>query len=97
MARCIEKDHVAVFQFHVVSSNMLRDPPASPDDIGMANRIQERGFPMVNVSHNGDYRRPEFEVFNAIRLKLQNASPQATLFRFKTRNRHTKWRRYQNQ
>jgi hypothetical protein len=47
-------------------------PPASPDDIGFADRIEQRRLAVVDVTHDGDDRRPRLHVLGLV-LDIENA------------------------
>ena len=59
----------AIFQFHFVRTNMLGNPTGFPGyHIGIADVVQQGRFPVVHVSHDGNYRRAGLQIFGIIFL-----------------------------
>ena len=58
VTRCIEKRNLsAVFQLHVIGSDVLRNAARlSGNDVGIADIIEQRGLSMVNMSHHSNDR-----------------------------------------
>ena len=54
----VEKaQHGAACSLDLIGANVLRDAPCfASDNLGIANRVQQRSLAVVNVAHDGDYR-----------------------------------------
>jgi hypothetical protein len=65
MARRVNEGQVtAIWQVNVVRTDMLRDPARfAGHDIGLPDIVQQRGFPVVDVTHNRDNGWTRQEVF----------------------------------
>ncbi len=52
---------------HPVGPDVLCDPAGFPvHDFRLADIVQKRGLPVINVSHEGDDGRPQFELFGRL-------------------------------
>ena len=61
--RIDERDFCAGRRRHLIGADMLGDAARfAGDDIGFADRIQKRRFAVVDVTHDGDNRRPRLHV-----------------------------------
>ena len=64
-----ERDFLAIWQIYVISSNVLSDTTCfTSDNVGTTNIVEQRCFTVVNVSHDGDNWRTEFQIFGCIFL-----------------------------
>ena len=67
MARCIQEGDLLSVGFHLIRTDMLGDTACfGGGDMGRTDLIQQRGFPMVNVTHNGNHRRTIFQIFRFV-------------------------------
>ena len=58
VSRCIQECDCSAFCLYRVGTDMLGDPSGlTGSDTGGSNRIQKRGFTVINVSHNAYNRR----------------------------------------
>jgi len=61
MARCIQKGDFFPVASHHVGPDMLGNASCFPVDyMGIADCIQQRGFPVIYMAHNADHRRTFF-------------------------------------
>ncbi len=71
MARRVHENHRAVVYDHFVRADMLRDAAGfARGDVSLANRVQQTGFAVVNVTHYGHNRRPRLQIL--LRLFLRD-------------------------
>ena len=65
VARGVEEgDVTAVAEAHRVGADVLSDAAGlTGDDVRLADVVQQRGFAVVDVTHDGDNRRTGYEVF----------------------------------
>ena len=62
--RVEEGQNLPVFRLHLVRTNVLSDPTRfARHNLGISDRIQQRGLTVVDVAHNGNNRRTRFEIF----------------------------------
>ena len=65
----VKENNAPPVLLHVIGANSLCDAPSFPfGDIGFADSVQQRGFPVVNVAHHGYHRRAGLEIFGHLRL-----------------------------
>ena len=65
--RVEEADLFAVRQCYVVRANVLRDTAGlAGDDVRLANVVEERRLPVVDVTHDRHDRRPRDEILRTI-------------------------------
>jgi hypothetical protein len=63
MARRVEEGDLAPVVLHLIGADVLRDPPGlGLDDRCLADRVEQRGLPVVDVAHDRDHRRPRGEI-----------------------------------
>ena len=61
--RVEEAQHRATVGFHLIGADVLGDSPGfARDNLGIANRIQKRGFAVVDVPHDRDHGRTRLEI-----------------------------------
>jgi len=76
MARGVEKCDCAALMLDLVGADMLRDAPVlARGDMRLADVVQQRGFAMVHVAHEGHDRRTRHQiaqrVHSALRLRFR--------------------------
>ncbi len=55
----------------LVGTDVLGDATGlARDDVGLADRVEQLGLTVVDVTHDGDDRRPDLEVLVALVLEL---------------------------
>src|SRR5512137_1345401 len=63
VARSIQEGHLLAIDLYLVGSDVLSDAARLRiHDIGLANCIQQPGFAMIYMSHDGHYRRAGSQV-----------------------------------
>ncbi len=68
-----ECDMAAVGQLHIVGADMLGDTSGlTGNDIGFTDIVEQRSLTMVDMTHNGHYRRTVLKIFFRI-LLLRNS------------------------
>ena len=76
MAWCIKKRHLAAVELDAIRANMLGDTTMFMScDVGLADRIKERGFTVIDVAHDRhNWRaRPKLAfVFHRFMTVLEN-------------------------
>ena len=71
MSRCIKEGDLSVIDLDHGSTDMLGDAAClSCSYICLADCIQKRGFTMVNMAHNADYRRSGNHIFRLLLVFL---------------------------
>ncbi len=69
-----ESDVLPVLQFHIVGTNVLRNTTGlTRNDIRIADMVEQRGFTVVDVSHDSDNRAARFDILLVqllVRIKL---------------------------
>ena len=71
MARGVEKADLLTVKFDVVCADMLRNAARFAfRNVGGTDGIKQAGLTMVNVAHDGYYRRTGFEIFGYFPLTL---------------------------
>ncbi len=63
VARRVEEgDLLARFHLHLIGADMLRDAAGfARDNIGLAQRVQQRCLAVIDVAHDGDHRRARLQ------------------------------------
>ena len=70
--RVDEGDLLAAPQADRVGADMLRDAAGlAAGDIGLAQRVEQRGLAVVDMAHDGDHRRARLECFGHVLLAAQ--------------------------
>ena len=85
VAGCVQENNVAAIDMDMIGAYGLRNPACfAVNNIGLADRVQQRCFPMINMTHDGDNRRAWLEIFR-FRLRFQHG-----IFKFNLRFFHLK-------
>ena len=67
--RVEERDRLLVLGDNLISADMLRDPACfAARDIGLAQRVEQRGLAVIDMAHNGNDRRTRLQRFFGILL-----------------------------
>ncbi|TPW01439.1 MAG: Uncharacterized protein FD124_3706, partial [Alphaproteobacteria bacterium] len=62
-----ERDALAVLQAHLVGADVLRDAARfAGDNVGFAERVEQRGLAVVDVAHDGHDRRARGQIFRRV-------------------------------
>ncbi|KNX40127.1 hypothetical protein ROTO_33190 [Roseovarius tolerans] len=65
--RVEEAEHGAAVGGDLIRPDMLGDTTSlASDDLGISDRVQKRGLAVVNVTHDGDHRRPRHEILGLV-------------------------------
>ena len=69
MARCIkERNQRSVLRLHLIGTDMLGNAASfAGDDIGTAQRIEQRRFTVIDMAHHSDDRRTRLSTFRVHR------------------------------
>ena len=71
MTRCIQKNDLAFIRGNIVGSNVLGNSSGFIfGNIGFTDYIQQRCLTMIDMSHNGNHRRPLDELGRVIFFHL---------------------------
>lgn len=64
MTRRVEEDDRTTLRRDLVGTDMLGDSSSlATSDVRFSDLIEERGFTMVNMTHDRDHRRAEYRVW----------------------------------
>ncbi len=67
VARRVEERHELVVVMHLVGADVLRDAAGlARDDLGRADRVQQRRLAVVDVAHDRDHGRTVGEVLGGV-------------------------------
>jgi hypothetical protein len=70
MARGIQKGDLLPVHFYLIGTNMLGDSPRFGSHyISLPDSIKKPGLPMINMPHNGNYRRAWLQLTGLTALK----------------------------
>ena len=69
VTRGVDEDDLLVVQLHLVGADVLGDAAGlAPGDVGFADRIEDGGFAVIHVAHDGDHRSAPDLVLGVFRL-----------------------------
>ena len=71
VARRVEEGDGSIAVHHLICADVLGDAPGlARGDVGGADRVQQRGLAMIDVTHHGDHRRSLRQLVGPIHLHV---------------------------
>ena len=64
VTRSVHENHAAIIDDDFIGADVLRDSAGfAACNVGLANGVEQTGFAVIDVAHNGDDRRTRLEAF----------------------------------